>query len=227
MKNYLSFSNSKLKRDGIFTWGLPAGKYTVTDRFLEELKTLNVKNEYKPGDIIVTCPNAGLCASGCYAMQAFYVMPSVKRAQETRLALSLSDAFVDTIDAEIKRRGIKRLRIHDSADFFSLAYTNQWIEVMRRNPGTKFYAYTKMVTFFKARQALLPANFHVVYSQGGTQDAKIDISTDRHSAVFGSLAELKRAKYSDASKRDLPTFQGKQRIGLVYHGAPSRQWRTA
>lgn len=206
MKNLLSFSNSKLKQDSIFTWGIPAG-------------------ESKTG--IITCPNAGACKRGCYAMQGFYVMPSVAVAQEARLSLALSPVFVDTIDAEIKRRKVKRLRIHDSGDFFSVGYTNSWLEIIRRNPGVRFYAYTKMVSFFKARQKLLPSNFHVIFSEGGTQDSKINQEKDRHSRVFATVGELKRAGYSDAHKRDKPSLLGHQRIGLVYHGAPSRAWETA
>lgn len=205
MKNYISNSNSKLAQDQIFTWGIPA-------------------YESKTG--LRTCPNAGECLKGCYARQGFYVMPSVSVAQEARLALALSPDFVAKIDAEIKRRGIKRLRIHDSGDFFSVDYTNKWLEVIRRNPGTRFYAYTKMVSFFKARQALLPQNFHVIYSEWGTKDQRIDTTKDSHSRVFASLAELKSAKYSDAHKRDYPSLMGKQKIGLVYHGAPSRAWNT-
>lgn len=204
-KNYLSNSNSKLKLDSIFTWGIPAG-------------------ESKTG--LKTCPNAGACARGCYAMQGFYVMPNVAAAQEERLALALSPAFVETIDAEIKRRKVKRLRIHDSGDFFSVNYTNAWLEIIRRNPSVRFYAYTKMVSFFKARMALLPENFHVIFSEGGTQDSKIDQETDRHSRVFASVSELRAAGYSDAHKRDRPSLMGQQKIGLVYHGAPSRAWNT-
>lgn len=160
-------------------------------------------------------------------MQGFYVMPSVRKAQEDRLALAMSGAFVDTIDAEIKRRGVKRLRIHDSGDFFSVAYTNAWLEIMRRNPATQFYAYTKMVTFFKAREKLLPGNFHVIFSEGGTQDAKINLATDRHSRVFSNYAELVAAGYSDAVASDSAALRGEARVGLVYHGSRGRAWKTA
>lgn len=209
MKNYLSNTNNKLRLDSIFTWGIPAGESR---------------------DGINTCPNKGACASGCYARQGFYVMPNVAAAQEERLALALSEnpfAFICAIDDEIKRRKVKRLRIHDSGDFFSLRYTSSWLKIMRRNPSVRFYAYTKMVSFFKAREKLLPPNFHVVYSEGGTQDARIDVDKDRHSRVFRTVAELKRAGYSDAHKRDRPALVGAQRVGLVYHGAPSRAWQTA
>lgn len=204
--NWLSFSNRKLKQDNIFTFGIPAG-------------------ESKTG--VVTCPNVGACAAGCYAKQGFYVMPNVAGKQEARLRLALSPDFVDVIDEEIKRRRVKRMRIHDSGDFFSVEYTNRWLEIIRRNPGVTFYAYTKMVRFFKAREKILPKNFHVIFSSGGTQDALINRESDRHSVVFASESALKRARYSNAFHSDRPSLAGKKRIGLVYHGAPSREWVTA
>lgn len=206
MKNYLSNSNSKLRQNKIFTWGIPAGQSKTGAN---------------------TCPNKGQCASGCYAMQGFYVMPNVALAQEQRLALSLTPEFVDTIDAEIKRRKVTRMRIHDSGDFFSVGYTNSWLEIIRRNPKVKFYAYTKMVTFFQAREALLPKNFHVIYSTGGTQDSKIRKDTDRHSVVFTSESEMKLSGYSDTFKSDYSALIGRQKIGLVYHGNSSKAWATA
>lgn len=205
MKNYLSLSNSKLKKDNIFTWGIPA---------------------YKSESGMITCPNAGECLKGCYARQGFYVMPTVRQAQEARLELSLTDNFVSVMDAEIKRRKVKRLRIHDSGDFFSVDYLNKWLNIMHLNPNVVFYAYTKMVKLFKAKQKLLPANFHVIYSEGGTQDKAINQATDRHSRVFETLKQLRQAKYSNAYVSDKAAMQGKQYIGLVYHGAPSKQWNT-
>lgn len=205
MRNYLSFSNSKLKQDDIYTFGIPA---------------------YRSASGVSTCPNAGECLKGCYARQGFYVMPSVRAAQEARLALALTDDFVDVIDAEIKRRGVKRLRIHDSGDFFSVEYFNRWLAVIQRNPQVRFYAYTKMVTFFKARMKLLPSNFHVIFSEGGTQDSKIDVSVDRHSRVFATMSDVVANGYDNAVKNDLPALNGSLRVGLAYHGAPSRSWTT-
>ncbi len=205
--NYLSFSNSKLKADNIYTFGIPAG-------------------QSKSG--INTCPGKGTCATGCYAMQGFYVMPNVAKKQEERLALALQPSlFVSTINAEIERRKVTRVRIHDSGDFFSLGYFNSWLSIIQSNPNVTFYAYTKMVRFFKARESLMPKNFHVIYSEGGTQDALIDQQRDKHSRVFPSESALKRAKYSNAAHSDRPSIQGKQRIGLVYHGHNSKAWATA
>lgn len=203
MKNYLSFNNSKLRKDGIHTFGIPA---------------------YRSSTGVITCPNAGTCLVGCYAKQGCYVFPVVKEAQEARLKLALSESFVDVIDSEIKRRKVKVLRIHDSGDFFSLDYFNKWMRVIARNPQVKFYAYTKMIKFFKVREKILPNNFHVVYSYGGKQDAFINVSTDRHARVFSSVADLRRSAYVNASNSDRKAANGSFRVGLVYHGSPNREW---
>jgi hypothetical protein len=84
-----------------------------------------------------------------------------------------------------------------------------------------------MVRFFKAREAILPKNFHVIYSFGGTQDHLINAQQDRHSNVFDSLDSLKAAQYVDTFKSDYAAFKGEKRIGLVYHGHASSAWVTA
>lgn len=209
MKNYLS-TNSKLRKSGIFSWGIPA---------------------YRSSTGKLTCPGANDCIKGCYARAGFYVMPNVAASQEARLRLSETEAFINTIDSEIKRRKIKRLRIHDSGDFYSRSYLEKWQTIIAKNPGTLFYAYTKMLPLFKPNPGSglrfqSQPNFIVIFSEGGKWDTLIK-STDRHSRVFESAAELKKAKYADAHVYDSAAFGKNHRIGLVYHGPASRNWTTA
>ena len=204
MKNYLS-QNSKIKAmSGIktFNFGIPA---------------------FRSQSGLVTCPFAGKCAVGCYAKQGAYAWSNVREAYENRLKLSQSDSFVSVIDSEIKRRKIKRVRIHDSGDFYSPQYLKKWIDVINLNPETVFYAYTKSILFF--RELTLPANFQVIFSEGGKLDHLIQ-STDRHSRVFESEEELKNSDYVNASKDDSQAIGENHRIGLVYHGAKSKKWSS-
>jgi hypothetical protein len=196
--------NSKIKKmRGVktYNWGIPA---------------------YRAANGFATCPMAGACAKGCYATQGAYTFSNVKPAFERRLALARDpDRFVPTIDAELKRRGIQRVRVHDSGDFFSPKYLDAWLTVMRLNPDVRFYAYTKMVGLLKLYQSQnkIPPNFTVIFSYGGKQDVLIDPSTDRHSRVFGSVRELRAAGYANATKDDAVAAQGSShKIGLVYHG---------
>lgn len=148
-------------------------------------------------------------------------MPSVKKGQEKRLELSFTEDFSRVMDAEIKRRKVAVLRIHDSGDFYSRHYLEKWLEVIRLNPETQFYAYTKMIPLFKGR--VLPKNFKVIYSFGGKWDALIRPALHAHSKVFSSMRELKKAKYADSTKDDSVAIRSRK-VGLVYHGAKSKQW---
>jgi hypothetical protein len=203
-KNWLSSGNAKLKKSGIYSWGIPA---------------------YKSASGKLVCPAAKDCLQGCYARNGFYVMPSVKKAQEERLALSQRGMiFAVEISEEIKRRGVKTLRIHDSGDFYSKRYLDSWLAVIQMNPSVRFYAYTKMIPLF--RGLTLPSNFTVIFSYGGKFDSMIKPETDRHSAVFPSLSALKAAGYADTTTYDHNAFGANHRVGLVYHGAKSKAWEA-
>lgn len=208
VKNYLT-QNSKIKKmTGVktYNWGIPAF-YSKTG--------------------LKTCPMAGICAIGCYAKQGAYAWSNVQQAYENRLALSQTPEFVSVIVAEIKRRKIKRVRVHDSGDFYSRIYLNQWIEIARECHDVEFYGYTKMVTLFQEydAQAMIPYNFNFVFSMGGKQDHAINIGKDRHSKVFKSLYALRKAKYHNGTDNDaIAANINKTRIGLVYHGAKSKDF---
>ena len=200
--NYLTQNSKIAKMTGVktFNWGIPA---------------------YKSASGFKTCPNAAACIIGCYANMGAYTFSNVAKVFEKRFQLSLKKGFVKTINAEIKRCGIERLRIHDSGDFYSAIYLKKWISIMKANPSVKFYAYTKMYSLLKGTE--LPANFEVVYSYGGTEDKKINPEVDRHSTVFADAKELKAAGYADASKDDSVALKSNPKIGLIYHGTKNME----
>jgi hypothetical protein len=195
--------NGKMKRiSGVktFNWGIPA---------------------FRSESGFNTCPNAQRCAAGCYARGGAYRFSNVRPAFERRLALARdSTRLVREIVDEIKFRGIERVRVHDSGDFFDARYLDDWIGIARACPSVRFYCYTKMVALFKMKSEQIPPNFVHVFSYGGKQDALIDVESDFHSRVFGSVAELREAGYVDATEDDALAASGEhRRLGLVYHGA--------
>ena len=198
-------SNSKLKKDGIWSFSLPAGK---------------------------TCPNAGECLKGCYAMQGFYVMPSVKKAQARNLLATKRASFAGHIAQEIFERKAKMIRIHASGDFYNQKYLDSWIHIARSNPHVKFYAYTKMVLMVKLtiqrliQERNLPQNITFIFSEGGKQDSLISPNHDRHSRVFASREDLLAAGYADTSEHDTGATGPNHKIGLIYHGAKAKKWST-
>jgi len=191
--------NSKIKKSKkrTFNFGIPAYQSTTG---------------------LKTCPNAGACAKGCYALAGAYRFSNVAKTFEARLAVTLSNDFVNAMLKEIDNCRAERIRIHDSGDFYSEEYLDKWVSIMQARPNVEFYAYTKMVSMFKRRAKDLPKNFKLVFSFGGTEDKLIDVSKDRHSLVFESETDLKRAGYADASNQDDIAIGKNPKIGLVYHG---------
>jgi hypothetical protein len=202
--NWLTQNSKMAKMSGVktYNWGIPA---------------------YRSADGFSTCPNAAACVKGCYATMGAYKFSNVAKVFEERLKLARGDRFVGTMNAEIKRRKVLRLRIHDSGDFFNAEYLDKWISIMHANPSVQFYAYTKMISLFKSYSAAgkIPSNFIVVFSYGGKEDKLISRSSDRHSWVFPSVEALQAAGYADAHVDDSTALGANPRIGLVYHGTKS------
>jgi hypothetical protein len=210
-------ANAKIRKSGkkhgisLYNFGIPA---------------------YKSQSGLITCPAAGTCKVGCYAQQGAYVFGNVRPVFEWRLQVTQSDEFVSLMQAELddaKRRAHKRgqrvvIRIHDSGDFYSVPYLKRWLAIMDANPEIHFYAYTKQVRLFKRLET--PANFRLIFSEGGIFDDEIDLNKF-HSRVFRTNEELHAAGYADASEDDLVAGIGDNpRIGLVYHGAASKEFTT-
>ncbi len=90
-----------------------------------------------------TCRPTAWCNANCYAMKGLHLFPSVKKANQWRLSLSLQADFVESAIAELKRTNKQFVRIHSSGDFYSEEYVNKWITICTRCPEKQFLAYTK------------------------------------------------------------------------------------
>lgn len=200
---YLTRNSKMLKSKSatVYNWGIPA--------FISETG-------------LKTCPKAGICAAGCYAMSGTYMFKNTKNAYERRLSLSLSDQFENVMIEELtyilnKAKLPVYIRIHDSGDFYSKEYLEKWLRIMEVFPEIKFYAYTKEVKMLKSIKDSLPDNFTVIFSLGGKEDGLINVHNDRHSAVFKDLRVLVANGYEDASNDDLVALGPNKKIGLIYH----------
>lgn len=146
-----------------------------------------------------TCPFAKDCKKYCFAKKGHYVMGAAKRAYERRFQLTKSFYFVDIMTAAIAFTRPDYVRIHDSGDFYSLGYINNWIEIMSRFPEVKFYAYTKSFMWFKYTNIDKLSNFVYKKSFGGTKDLLIK----------DGYAEIYEGDYKgedDATNDDLKMF---------------------
>lgn len=204
-------SNSKLRADGIQNITMPAFK----GYYLHGGK-LTVQN---------TCPGAKACKAYCYAGVAGtygFVGSMVKHSRNLNYVMNKPFEFVEQLIHEIsvkaKNPKFRAVRWHDSGDVFSEGYWGVMKAVMAALPHVRFYAYTKMVSFFKGRSDI-PANFTIVFSVGGTDDALIDTENDRHAKVFHSRSALRKAGYSDGTNTDRLAANPKfKKIALVVHG---------
>jgi hypothetical protein len=200
-------SNGKLRKDGIYNITMPAAKASVIiGGKLQEL---------------TTCPSAGACLNVCYASSGTYLFNKAMVKHSANLQFLLDDPweFASQLVDEIKKiRNLRAIRWNDSGDVFSEGYWGVMKAVMNTLHNVQFYAYTKMVRFFKGRNDI-PSNFTLIYSFGGKDDALIDTATDRHSQIFSSRTALRNAGYSDGTHTDRLAANPKyQKIGLVVHG---------
>jgi hypothetical protein len=145
----------------------------------------------------------------------------VAHARNLQFVLDAPFDFAEKAIKEIKgMRNVRAIRWHDSGDVFGRGYFMVLKSIMEACPEVNFYAYSKMVPLFKKLEAegMLPANFTVVYSEGGKFDNLIDKSKDRHSHVFSTEEDALNAGYTLAHESDVPaTDKNVLRVGLVVH----------
>jgi len=196
-----SFGNSKLAKEGIVSFNLPA---------------------FKSKDGFMVCPSASTCALVCYARQARYLMPLVAAPREHNLAWLREHGPGDFVKVAVEdvnnlHNSWSRIRIHDSGDFYSEEYMLAWFSIARLCPHMEFYGYTKRISLLASNRALMPENMHIVQSVGGKEDALID-KTYAHAVIFPTQDALDLAGYVDGTKSDKPAYSRVRNIGLVYHG---------
>jgi len=211
----LNFSkgNGKLAKDTLI-FNLPAGK---------------------------TCPGAMLCKSfavvengkrriqdgehtefRCFAASSEVQYDAVFENRASNLQMVV-DAIkhgivVDLIHNSIqfhRTRNTKKVRIHESGDFFSGAYLDAWIEVAHRNPDLQFYCYSKSLQLFLNFK--MPENFYMTASYGGKWDHLIEEGFfTRYSKVFMTEEDATAAGL-EVDHDDSHCF-GDQPFALLVHG---------
>ena len=172
---------------------------------------------YKTKSGKVTCPFAKDCIKYCYAQKGNYTrFPIIQQLMEKKYELTKQNNFNSLINAEIKKKKAKYIRIHDSGDFYSIKYLNKWLEIAKQNKDVIFYAYTKSIKFF-INGLKLPKNLKIIFSEGSKTDNLINTTKDRHAKIFKNVADLLNAGYIDASNNDLNAITDNKKVGLVYH----------
>jgi len=93
---------------------------------------------------ITTCPgSSSVCERVCYANRGRYLFPQVRRRLRWNLARARQPDFADRMADEVRRKGCLVVRVHASGDFFSAAYAEAWLAVMRAVPQPRYYWYSR------------------------------------------------------------------------------------
>lgn len=109
------------------------------------------------------------------------------------------------------------IRFHGSGDFYSQDYFDAWLMVARVRPSITFYGYTKALPFWVKRIDSIPANMHLVASQGGRYDNLIGLHGLRFAKVV--LSEKQAAEEGlpiDHDDRHVWDYSGN--FALLIHG---------
>lgn len=112
----------------------------------------------------VTCPGrTKFCGAKCYALKAERIYPQVLPARQANFEETRRPAFRDHMEETIRKHAhkIKRVRVHESGDFYNQAYLQDWFFIAQRFPGITFYAYTKS---FHLNFDAKPGNFVLIAS---------------------------------------------------------------
>ena len=191
MLKKLLTQNSELRPDGIFNWSLPAFAIKLND-----------------GTNFNVCPNAGACASFCYARNGTYLFSNVRGRHIENLEYTLYhlEEWQQQMLSEVQHKKMigKHVRIHDAGDFYNEEYLLAWLEIARQTPDVTFYAYTKEVSMFKRLvEPNCPTNFRYLYSMGGKEDHLVNKEVDRHADVFPDDVAILDAGYMNQDASDL------------------------
>lgn len=97
---------------------------------------------------VKSCPGrTAQCSATCYALAAErYDEP--RRSRLRNLTATRAIDFVPRMIALINGRNPSIFRIHESGDFYSLAYFRKWCEICAACPTTRFFAFTKVYRVF-------------------------------------------------------------------------------
>lgn len=127
----------------------------------------------------------------------------------------------DLIDLSLLMQAPKELvRVHEAGDFWTENYMKAWLMVAQGRPQQKFYAYTKSLGMWLNLRDMIPSNFYLTASQGGTLDYLIP----KHADVFQRIAHVVYTE-EEAAERGLSIDHddshclGDKPFALLVHGS--------
>jgi hypothetical protein len=178
----LEFGNGNAKLDpAIFTFSLPAGHTCPAARDCQASADRHTGRVADGPETTFRCyaasmearhPNVRACR-----WHNFDLLRGKTKDQMAALILNSLSPYAGFV------------RVHDGGDFWSQDYFDAWMDVARRRPHTRFYAYTKSLTYWAAKIDHIPVNFVLTASRGGRHDSLIDRYGLRFARVVFSEGE--------------------------------------
>jgi hypothetical protein len=127
----------------------------------------------------------------------------------------------DLIDLSLMVQPEKDLvRVHEAGDFWTEQYMRAWFMVAASRPHQKFYAFTKSLGMWLNLKDIIPPNFYLTASQGGTLDYLIP----KYPEVFQRIAYVVYTE-EEAQERGLSIDHddshclGNKPFALLVHGS--------
>lgn len=191
-----------------------------------------------------SCPFAKLCKSSvhrvtgkltdgphtefrCYAASTEGLRSRVRAARWHNFNLLKNksyEAITDLIYSSLPEGHL--YRIHSSGDFFSQEYFDAWVMIAAARSDRTFYAYTKALPFWVKRRHILPRNFKLIASVGGTHDHLIEEYKLRSARVV--LSEKEAKHYGLAIDHDdTLAWKTNTSFALLIHGTQPAQSKAS
>ena len=159
----------------------------------------------------------------CFAASLEAAFPSTYRLHKVNTdaikALKTMAKMRDAIQEALPPKA-EVIRIHTSGDFFNQKYFDAWLSVARNNPTKIFYAYTKALPLWVRRKNVIPENFILTASYGGTRDDLIESENLRFSKVVFSREEAENLGL-EIDENDFSAYNPETRndsFALLLHG---------
>jgi hypothetical protein len=228
----LNFSkgNAKLGTQTLI-FNLPAGKTCPGAMYCKSFAVVDANGKRSIQDGEHTQFRCFAASSEVQYDGAFY-----NRANNLQTVVDYLQTSVDYAAEQInvalnnfRTRKTQLVRIHESGDFFSLAYLQAWVKVAEANPNLKFYCYSKSLHIFQELGVTnLPSNFYLTASYGGKHDNLIDQGVfPRYAKVFMNEADANVAGL-EVDHDDTHCF-GDVPFALLIHGTQPKgsEWGKA
>ena len=234
-RDFLSFSNgnAKLKKDTLIT-SLPAGQTCPGADICQSMVILDKEGNRKIKD-------GKNCEFRCFAASEEVRRNNIYLSRKTNYELinyhvqrgsfyRLVNLIERSIDKK-KTRNTKKIRIHQSGDFYKPLYLKSWLKVADNNPQYKFYCYSKSLNLFLQKE--LPDNFFLTASVGGKYDYLIHKGYFKRYAIVVNNEDEARAlgmlhigKPYEIDHDDSHCF-GSDPFALLVHGTQPKGSKAA